>query len=133
MLSTLPGGGKVTPPGCAAAASAPSAHSGLPGFCTRSSPGGGVGAGERRSPGHRHVLGFFLHFLHCCLLENSAAPFGGVLAAGSVWRPERGATQGSGPPAKHAALSSANGLIKAKREGVAAPTAPKLMCQSAAE
>ncbi len=55
--------GKVTSPGCAAA-SAPSARSGLPGFCTRSSPGGGVGAraGRRSDPGQSFFFAFFFSF-----------------------------------------------------------------------
>lgn len=63
------GEGQVTSPGCAAA-SAPSARSGLPGFCTRSSPGGGAGAscGSRR-------FSFFFSICVVCLkiLQHSFA------------------------------------------------------------
>ncbi|KAK2921547.1 hypothetical protein Q8A73_001032 [Channa argus] len=47
--------GKVTSPGCAAASSA---RSGLPGFCTRSLLGGGVGASEgQQSAERKHETG----------------------------------------------------------------------------
>lgn len=64
--------------GHVAAASAPSARSGLPRFCTRSSPGGGVRAAPRL-PGSE-LLFFFLR----CLFENTAEQFCCVLAAVQV-------------------------------------------------
>lgn len=68
----LPREGKVTSPGCATA-SAPSARSGLPGFCTRSSPGGGVGASEW-APGTGSRRFFFISCVVCLkILQHDLA------------------------------------------------------------